>query len=90
MHTMTITSTRDGRWHVPPAVGHTDVAGFFVPCHAKERASRWIAAIYFVIALATPFLLYAGPDVLSPAVPAIADHAVDGTFAVSFHTSLSN
>jgi hypothetical protein len=23
-----------------------------------ERASRWVAAIYFIIALATPFLLY--------------------------------
>ena len=65
---MTITSTRDERLHVPPPVGHTDVAGFFAGRPAREGASRWIAALYFVIALATPFLLYAGPEVLSPAV----------------------
>ena len=87
---MTITSTRDERLHVPPPVGHTGVAGFFASRKTKEGASRWIAALYFVIALATPFLLYAGPEVLSPAVPVIADHAVDGTFAISFHTSRIN
>ena len=87
---MTITSTRDERLHVPPPVGHTDVAGFFAGRPAREGASRWIAVLYFVIALATPFLLYAGPEVLSPAVPAIADHAVDGTFAISLHTSRIN
>ena len=84
-HTMTITSTRDERLHITPPAGYTGVAGFFAFRHAKERASRWIAALYFVIALATPFLLYAGPEVLSPAVPAIADHAVDGSFALPFH-----
>ena len=87
MHTMTITSTRDERSHITPPAVYTGVAGFFTFCHAKERASRWIAALYFVIAIATPFLLYAGPDVLSPAVPAIADHAVDGSFALSLHTA---
>jgi len=87
---MTITSTRDERLHVPPPVGRTDVAGFFAGRPTREGASRWIAALYFVIALATPFLLYAGPEVLSPAVPAIADHAVDGTFAISLHTSRIN
>jgi hypothetical protein len=87
---MKITSTRDERLLVTPSVGHTDVAGFFATHKTKEGASRWIAALYIVIALATPLLLYAGPEVLSPAVPAIADHAVDGTFAISFHTSRIN
>jgi len=90
MHTMTITSTRDDRLHVTPPAVYTGVAGFFAFCHAKERASRWIAALYFVIAIATPFLLYAGPDVLSPAVPAIADHAADGSFALPLHTPRIN
>ena len=87
MYTMTITSTRDERFNATPPAGYTGVAGFFSSCHAKERAPRWIAALYLVIAIATPFLLYAGPDVLSPAVPAIADHAVDGSFALSFHSA---
>jgi hypothetical protein len=87
---MTLTSTRDDRLHVTPPALDTGVAGFFAFCHAKESAPRWIALLYVVIALATPFLLYAGPEVMSPAVPAIADHAVDGTFALSFHASLIN
>ena len=87
MHTMTITSTRDERLHITTPALYTGAAGFFAFRHAKERASRWIAALYFIIAIATPFLLYAGPDVLSPAVPAIADHAVDGSFALSLHTA---
>lgn len=90
MHTMTITSTRDERLHITPSARYTGVAGFFAFRHAKERASRWIVALYFIIAIATPFLLYAGPDVLSPAVPAIADHAVDGSFALSLHTARVN
>ena len=87
---MTTTSTRDERMPATPPSGKTRVAGFFAFCHAHERVSRWIAALYFVIAFATPFLLYAGPEVMSPAVPAIADHAVDGTFALSLHTSRIN
>ena len=90
MQTMTITSTRDERLHITPRARYTGVAGFFSFRHAKERASHWIAALYFVIAIAAPFLLYAGPDVLSPAVAAIADHAVDGSFALSFHTARIN
>ena len=46
-----------------------------------------MAAIYFIIALATPFLMYAGPQVLSPAAPVIADHAVDGTFVYPPHVA---
>ena len=87
---MTITSTRDERLHITPPALYTGVAGFFNFRLAKERATRWIVALYFIIALATPFLVYAGPDVLSPAVPAIADHAVDGSFALSLHTAHIN
>jgi hypothetical protein len=65
-----------------PPVEQAGVAGFFAFRPARERASRWVAAVYFAVALATPFLLYAGPEVLSPAAPAIASHAVDGTFAL--------
>jgi hypothetical protein len=88
---MTITSTRGERLHdLHPPVGQTGVAGFFDCRPAGERASRWVAAIYFIIALATPFLLYAGPEVLSPAAPAIADHAVDGTFVYPPHVAHHN
>jgi len=48
----------------------------------EKRVSRWVAIVYVIIALATPILLYEGPAVLSPAVPAIADKALDGQFAV--------
>jgi hypothetical protein len=85
---MTITSTRDERLHdLHPPVGQTGAAGFFDTGRAHERASRWVAAIYFIIALATPFLMYAGPQVLSPAAPVIADHAVDGTFVYPPHVA---
>jgi hypothetical protein len=88
---MTVTSTRgkrlnDGQSPVEP----TGAAGFFDGRPARERASRWVAAIYFIIALATPFLLYAGPEVLSPAAPVIADHAVDGTFVYPPHVAHHN
>jgi hypothetical protein len=85
---MTITSTRGERLqdlHLP--VGQTGAAGFFDSRPARERASRLVAAIYFIIALATPFLLYAGPQVLSPAAPAIAEHAIDGTFVFPPHVA---
>jgi hypothetical protein len=85
---MTITSTRgDCLNDRESPVERMGVAGFFVCPPARERASRWVAAIYFIIALATPFLLYAGPEVLSPAAPAIADHAVDGTFVYPPHVA---
>jgi hypothetical protein len=88
---MTITSTRGERLHdLHPPVGQTGVAGFFDCGPARERASRWVAAIYFIVALATPFLLYAGPEVLSPAAPVIADHAVDGTFVYPPHVAHHN
>ncbi len=47
-----------------------------------QRVSRWMSILYVVAALATPALLYFGPDVLSPAVPAIANAALDGRLAL--------
>ena len=44
--------------------------------------SRWLSVLYFVTALAAPVLLYAGPDTLSPAAPAIANAALDGRFTL--------
>jgi hypothetical protein len=44
----------------------------------SRRVSRWVSILYLVAALATPLLLYFGPDVLSPTAPAIADAALDG------------
>lgn len=85
---MTITSARGERLHeLHSPVARTGVAGFFDCRPARERATRWVAAIYFIIALATPLLLYAGPEVLSPAAPAIAEHAVDGTFVFPPHAA---
>lgn len=49
--------------------------------HAEEqsmRVSKWTSIVYLVIVLATPVLVYSGPDVMSPATPAIADAAIDG------------
>ena len=49
----------------------------------SRRVSRWAVVIYVVVALATPLLLYAGPDVLSPTAPAIAEAARDGKLSVN-------
>ncbi len=86
---MTLTSTRDERadgFH--PPVKATGVAGFFVRRASWLRGSRFEAAVYVAIAVAAPFLMYAGPDVLSPAAPTIADHAADGTFSLGLHGAL--
>lgn len=48
----------------------------------SRRVSRWVSILYLVTALAAPLLLYFGPDVLSPAAPAIANAALDGRFTV--------
>ena len=53
----------------------------------SRRVSRWAVVIYVVVALATPLLLYAGPDVLSPTAPAIAEAALDGH--LSMHAYLA-
>ncbi|HXR57039.1 MAG TPA: hypothetical protein VN858_09560 [Casimicrobiaceae bacterium] len=57
-------------------LGVADVEG------RSQRVSRWMSILYLVVALATPALLYFGPDVLSPAVPAVANAALDGRFAL--------
>jgi len=44
----------------------------------SRRVSRWVSILYLVAALATPLLLYFGPDVSSPTAPAIANAALDG------------
>jgi hypothetical protein len=49
--------------------------------HAEEqstRVSKWASIVYLAIALATPVLVYSGPDVMSPATPAFAAAAIDG------------
>jgi hypothetical protein len=51
----------------------------------SSRVSRWTSVLYWMVALATPVLLYFGPDVLSPTVPAIANAALDGRFTVHGH-----
>jgi hypothetical protein len=49
----------------------------------RTPAWRWVTLLYVVVALAAPLIMYAGPDVLSPAAPVIADDALDG--ALSLH-----
>jgi hypothetical protein len=51
----------------------------------SSRISRWTSVLYVMIALATPVLLYFGPDVLAPTVPAIANAALDGRLTVYRH-----
>jgi hypothetical protein len=51
----------------------------------SSRISRWTSVLYVMIALATPVLLYFGPDVLAPTVPAIANAALDGRFTAYRH-----
>jgi hypothetical protein len=38
------------------------------------------------VALATPLLLYRGPDVLSPAAPVIAEEALEGHLSLHAYT----
>lgn len=84
---MTISSTRGAR---PDDLRHpfgtTLVAGFFRAYASKAtRGSRWVAIIYVVVALATPLLMVAGPEVMPPAAPVIADKALDGALAAQLH-----
>ena len=51
------------------------------------HASRWMSILYFVTLLGAPVLLYVGPDVLSPAAPAIANAALDGRFTFDAHAA---
>jgi hypothetical protein len=53
----------------------------------SRRVSRWAVVAYVVVTLATPLLLYAGPDVLSPAAPAIAEAARGGELPIHPHAT---
>jgi hypothetical protein len=85
-----IASARDDGSREPrDRIDRTVAAGFFRSplgvCDVEARSrrvSRWMSILYVVTALASPALAYFGPDVLSPAVPAIADAALDGRFAL--------
>jgi hypothetical protein len=84
---MTISSTRGAPSDdVHRASIMTVVAGIFRSRpDAPSRLSRWVVVIYIVAALAAPLLMYAGPEVMSPAAPMIADKALDGEFSVRLH-----
>ena len=84
---MTISSTRGARSDdVHRASIMTVVAGIFrTRPDTPSRMSRWVVVIYIVAALVAPLVMYAGPDVMSPAAPAIADKALDGEFSVRLH-----
>jgi hypothetical protein len=41
-----------------------------------------VSLIYVAVALATPLLIYAGPDVMSPAATVIAGKALDGDIPI--------
>ncbi len=51
----------------------------------STRVSKWTSILYLAIALATPLLVYSGPDVMSPAAPAIADAAINGHLTLYRH-----
>ena len=56
----------------------------------ERRGARWAAIVYVALALATPIIVYAGPDVMSPAVPVIADAAAEGHLALRPYISLAS
>jgi len=60
------------------------------PEERSQRVSRWAVVIYVLVALATPLLLYAGPDVLSPTAPAIAEAALDGHLSMHAYLAPAN
>lgn len=50
----------------------------------KFVAARWATIVYVVVALAAPLLIYAGPDLVSPAT-AIANAALDDRLSLRTH-----
>jgi hypothetical protein len=80
----TITSSRGVRSiDLHRASGRTSVASFSRFRLARtKRAARWVSLIYVAVALATPLLIYAGPDVMSPAATVIAGKALDGDIPI--------
>jgi hypothetical protein len=71
-----LTSARGGPDSTPRVAGTP--REFLIERRWSRRLSRLTSALYLVVALAAPFLLYFGPDVLSPAAPVIATAAADG------------
>jgi hypothetical protein len=57
---------------------------------ASFRTGRWVTLIYVVVALGAPLLVYAGPDVMSPTAPLIADKALDGELTMRIHAFHAN
>jgi hypothetical protein len=76
--------TRYGIWL--DANRHVDVRDGSAEQRSR-RVSRWAVVALIVVALATPFLLYTGPDVMSPAAPVIADEALEGHLSLHAYTS---
>ena len=76
--------TRYGIWleenrHVDARAGHAD--------SATRRGARWVVVALVAVALATPLLLYNGPDLMYPAAPVIADEALEGHLSLHVYTS---
>jgi hypothetical protein len=53
---------------------------------SPRRGARWVVVTLVAVALATPLLLYRGPDVLSPAAPVIAEEALEGHLSLHAYT----
>ena len=51
----------------------------------RSNAWRLVAVVYVMVALAAPVLLYAGPEVLSPAALTIAGDALHGELPLHLH-----
>ena len=76
--------TRYGIWleenrHIEMRDEHTDPAA--------RRGARWVVVALVAVALATPLLLYSGPDVMYPAAPVIADEALEGHLSLHAYTA---
>jgi hypothetical protein len=54
---------------------------------STRRGARWVVVALVAVALATPLLLYRGPDVMYPAAPVIADEALEGHLSLHAYTS---
>jgi hypothetical protein len=64
------------------ATAESRSAGHSASDEPSKRVTRWASILYFAMALATPLLVYAGPSVMSPMEPMIADAAIDGQFSL--------
>ncbi len=54
---------------------------------STRRGARWVVVALVAVALATPLLLYSGPDLMYPAAPVIADEALEGHLSLHAYTS---